>query len=324
MVLGKDWMFPRKNCTMKTTSFIATMLVAFVTFAATGTFTTFAQPSSGLPASGVSGWHGPRLMSDPAPAKVNIVVQPALLPAQNSPGCWEIIGQAQEEFIVGNWRQATTYTIITNGLIRWQDLVYGESAPTSWGTTLQWVTIVSSVDGTDCISLSMFRCNATSTGGALNSLYQPDGGYSAVVYGRKASGQRVTDGSPDQLVAKLVITVQMALFNGGATPAGLKEVEAHVGGWWNYTIRIEAKMTCDADTVGKAKVSTEGFPGATPHLKISKEGGVLLGSGDAERPYSIIWRPLAEGGAWTNVATPVYVGDSITPKPGIYTVAFWP
>ncbi len=312
----------------------ATILVAIVTAFST---TTWAQPPTGQPdsgaippmvipptgkaGSGVSGWHGPQLMGNPAPAQVKITVQPALLPAQNTAGCWEVIGKAQEEYFAGVWRDATSYTIITNGIVRWQDLVYAEGIPTTWGV-LQWVITVESQDGTDCISLTMLRVEATSTGGALYSVYLPNGGYSRVVYGVKTDGTPVTDGSPDQLVAKLVITVQMALFNGGATPEGLNQVKNHVEGWNDYTVRVEATMTCDTDTVGKAKVSTEGFPGATPRLRISKEA-VLLESGDAERPYNIVRRPLADSGTWTNVAQ-VYVGDSIPATPGYYKVVLTP
>jgi hypothetical protein len=269
---------------------------------------------------------GPTLMSDPAPAQVKIMVQPALLPAQNSPGCWDVIGLAQEEFLAGNWRSATSYKIITNGLIRWQDLVYGEDVATPWGTTLQWITIIKAVDGTDSISLAMFRSKATSTGGALNSSYQAGtGGYSTVVYGRKANGQLVIDGPPEQLVAELVITTQMAAFNGGATPAGLDEVKNHVNGWVDYTIRFEASMTCDVDTIGKAKVSTVGFAGIKPRLQITKEKVTIdPASGDAERPYNIVRRPLVDNGTWTTVATRVYLGDETPAQPGFYTVAFWP
>lgn len=311
MVLGKDWMFPRKNRTMKTT-FIATLLVAFVT-----AFSTAAQPDSdgtieivGL--SKVDNARAPHLAggNNSTTTGFQIRIIPVLLPIPGTEGLWEIMSSLENDLLSEVFRKDGGYAVPTNGIVFWKNFVYAKGGVTDW-PVVQQLILVSSKDRKASVSLDRVRIESTSTGG-LNGQYQvPEGfGYSEVVFGIDPDGTRVTSGPANREVETLVMVTKMPLFTGGATTEGLKQVENYVTGAPNFKATYTVKVAGDATSFGMAEVSIKGHNGAKPTMIITSNNGVMitLTAGDFPREYTLMTSPTIDG-PWSK-ATILYSSQS--------------
>lgn len=312
----------RKLKTVKTRTQLGTLIVALVamifgiatafgqTVSPTGNSTSMAIPKIGKAVSGATNvppqnvtMHGRQLMADPY-VGVNIEVVPVLLPAQNMAISWEARARFQEDYLNKTLTNNAGYQLISNGKINWENTVYAEGTNTAWPVVQQF-TKVESKDGSDSISLSMLRVSAISTGDALTSTYQVgEFGYSDIVFGIRKDGSRVTSGDPDQIVAKLIIVTQMSLFNGGATQAGLDQVEAYVMGQENFSITYHVTMAGDTEAIGIARVSI-----LVPRLEWTSIGVRLL-DGGTNNQYDLLVSDVVTGGPWSKIAT-LHTGETL-------------
>ncbi len=298
---------------MKTT-FIATILVAFVTAFSTA----FAQPSVDnefgiIGLSKVDNARAPHLAGGNSSSTTGFQIRviPVLLPVPGTEGLWEIMSTLENDLLSEVFRKDGGYAVPTNGIVFWKSFVYAKGGVTDW-PVVQQLILVSSKDGKASVSLDRVRIESTSTGG-LNGQYQvPEGfGYSEVVFGIDPDGTRVTSGPANREVETLVMVAKMPLFNGGATTEGLKQVENYVTGAPNFKATYKVTVTGDATSFGMAEVSIKGYNGAKPTMIIAgNDNGVkvTLITGDFPREYTLYTSPSIDG-PWSE-ATILYSSQS--------------
>lgn len=304
---------------MKTTSFIATLLVAFVT-----TFSTAAQPSTGKShatalkltrADTDKDVNRPKLASI-QPGTGKIVVIPVLTYPQNDVRSQESIAYLLVG-ITNFWAGVSSnghFAIIRDGKVGWRNMIYAEGVPTDWFVANQLV-LAQSTNNTDNISLADVRISATSTSGALNEAgyrVADSEGYGPLAFGIRVDGTVIDSGPAGQKCQTVVVVFQTPLFNGGATPAGLEEVYVYFIKWAsNFAMTYRSWLDGDPASEGRAVVSLNGYSNQPTALVISKESGsVGLTGGNTNRLYQILSATDATG-PWERAGS-LYSGETNT------------
>ena len=209
---------------------------------------------------------------------------------------------------------------IITGPISWKNIVCG----TDNGTiTSDWVVVqqlvhLRSIDGSDSINIGMLSMTATETPtGALSDVYSVGNqGYSPAAIGIKADGTRITGGSPDQMVAEIVLVFQMRIFSGGTTKAGRDEVRSWVVGQKSeYKLTYKVSVKDREVRGGEASVTV-----ARPHLMITRDSITLMGD-EPEYPYDIQYTDVVSG-PWRNLVV-AWPGDEIPINTATGTAKFF-
>ncbi len=266
-----------------------------------------AQPSTGDSVSGVVGSAAivdsnnatrpaRQLASSGGSGIVNVEVVPVLGRPLN-PGEW-----LHQEVFERDWflYNIPEWVPTANGSVSWNQLIYSEveGSATSTNAVLQQLVIIRSSDGKDSVRIKDFSMKSTETPtGVLSDTYHVgDKSYSPAAFGVKADGTMITGGPSDQLVAQIVLVVQMRLFNGGGTAAGRREVRDWTLRRLEYKISYEVFMAGKEVRGGKASVVV-----SKPYLDITSTHITLRGD-DSEYRYNL-WSSDKITGPWSVMTT---------------------
>jgi hypothetical protein len=221
-------------------------------------------------------------------------------------------GWAQQIVFQDDWKNSlTNWVPVIKGAVLWTNLVYAQvnGVPTSTNSVVQLLVRLKSIDGSDSINIKMFSMRSVDTAtGSLSDDYEVGHrSYSPAARGFKADGTVITGGPNDQMVAEIGLVVQMRLFSGGATRAGLLEVRDWVLRHIGYLVKYQVFMDGREVRGGDATITVQ-----NPYLTITRDWISFKG----EAPGYLYDVQFADPvtGEWRNLNT-AYSGDSISIVP---------